>query len=91
MCQVEKEHLVSCQISYFPIDSRNYLEEVDRVLEVIKESKLDYQVGDLASVVKGQADKVFKLLAAIDQEMSKNYYHYTMSILLSNICGCELA
>ncbi len=90
MCQVEKEHLVSCQISYSPIDSKNYLQEVDRVLQVIKASNLDYQVGDLATVVKGQADKVFKLLAAIDHEMSKDDYHYTMTILLSNICGCEL-
>lgn len=87
MCQVDKERLISCQISYFPIDSEDYVEEVDRVLQVIKDAKLDYQVGDLATVVKGQADKVFKLLAAIDQEMTN--HHYTMSILLSNICGCE--
>ena len=91
MCAMAKERMISCQISYFPIDSNDYLGEVDQVLELIKKSDLEYNVDVLSTTIKGGAQKIFKLLSMIDQEMSDHHYHYTMSILISNTCGCELA
>lgn len=90
MCPVEKVGTVSCQISYFPIASKNYIEEIDQVLDCIKKSSLEYKIEDLSTSIKGESSKVFELLRTIDQVMTNNDYHYTMSLLISNICGCEL-
>lgn len=38
MCAMGKERIISCQIAYIPIDSNEYLEEIDGVLELIKDS-----------------------------------------------------
>lgn len=45
MCSMEKINIVSCQITYFPIDSKYYLDEINKVLELIKESGLQYNIG----------------------------------------------
>lgn len=90
MHAVEKGKVVSCQMSYFPIDSKEYLREVDGVLELIKESGLQYNVDLLSTTLRGESEKVFDLISRIHREMSGKNYNYTMNIMISNICGCEL-
>lgn len=89
MCSVEKGKITSCQISYFPIDSDEYLEEIDVVLEIIKDSKLKYSVGMLSTTVLGDSEKVFNLISSIHTKMSNGNCKYTMNIMVSNVCGCE--
>lgn len=90
MCAMEKGSIISCQISYFPIDSNDYLEEIDGVLELIKESDLQYNVDILSTTIKGEDDKVFNLINNIHKEMSHKHCNYTMNIMISNICGCQI-
>lgn len=88
MCAMEKGEIISCQISYFPIDSIRYIEDIDKVLELIKDSALEYNVDVLSTTIRGDSDKVFNLIANIHKEMSNKDCKYTMNIMLSNICGC---
>lgn len=90
MCAMAKGSIISCQITYFPIDSRKYLDEINDVLELIKDSGLDYNVDILSTTIKGEVDKVFNLIANIHKEMSYKNCDYTMNIMVSNICGCGL-
>lgn len=90
MCSVEKGSIVSCQISYFPIDSKEYLKEIDRVLELIKETALEYNIDALSTTIIGDSKKVFDLINNIHKEMSSKDCNYTMNIMISNICGCDI-
>ena len=91
MCSMEKASIVSCQITYFPIDSKYYLDEIDQVLELIKESGLEYNVGGLSTTIKGDAEKVFNLINDIHRKMTSKSCNYTMNIMISNICGCKVS
>lgn len=90
MCGLEKGNIVSCEITYFPIDSNNYLDDINEVLDLIKDSGLDYDIGILSTTIKGEAKKVFNLISHIHEKMSSEDCNYTMNIMLSNICGCKL-
>lgn len=89
MCAMAKGNIISCQITYFPIDSNKYLDEINEVLELIKDSGLDYNVDILSTTIKGEADKIFNLITNIHKEMSYKNCNYTMNIMVSNICGCR--
>lgn len=90
MSAMAKGSIISCQITYLPIDSNNYLDEINEVLELIKDSGLDYNVDILSTTIKGETDKVFNLIANIHKEMSYKNCNYTMNIMISNICGCGI-
>lgn len=38
MCNMEEIGIVSCQINYLPIGSKKYLEDVKKVLDLVKAS-----------------------------------------------------
>lgn len=59
MCSMEKKNIMSCQISYLPIASNEYIQEVNQVLAIIECYKVEYNVGILATTIRGQADIVF--------------------------------
>lgn len=89
MCSMEKGGIVSCQIAYFPVGSREYSNEIKKVLNLIEGSGLDYDVGDMSTVVKGEPRKVFNLIDSIHRQMTLKNCNYTMNIVISNICGCK--
>lgn len=89
MCSMGKEDIVSCQIAYFPIDSKKYLDEIKEILNLIKDSGLDYEIGAMSTVIKGEADRMFDLIKSIHKRASFKNYGYTMNIVFSNICGCK--
>ena len=89
MCAMAKGQIVSCQIAYYPIGSVEYDDEVKTVLQLIEESGLDCNIGQMSTTIKGPGDKVMDLIALINKEMSLKGFKYTMNILLSNICGCH--
>ncbi len=87
-CSV-KENLVSCQIAYYPIGSAEYLDEIDDVLQVIKNTGLEYSMNEMSTTVKGEASKVIGMIVDLQREMTQKGYEFTMNILLSNVCGCK--
>lgn len=85
MCPLEK--IASCQITFTPIVSDNYMEDVKRVLEIINNSGLENSVGVLSTFVRGEKSKVLKLITEIYKNMD-SITKFSMDIKISNICGC---
>jgi len=87
MCAMEK--IVSVQISFVPIGSIDYLEEIRRVLDIIGNSGLEHNVGIMSTVVRGEKSKVFKLIENIYENMD-HVCSFILDVKISNICGCEI-
>lgn len=85
MCPLEK--VASCQITFTPIISDNYMDDVKRVLDIINSSGLENSVGVLSTFVRGEKSKVLKLITDIYETMD-SITKFSMDIKISNICGC---
>ncbi|MFW6267392.1 MAG: YkoF family thiamine/hydroxymethylpyrimidine-binding protein, partial [Halanaerobium sp.] len=53
-------------------------------------SKLEYESNPLSTIVYGEADKVYSLLEEITIKMNEDNSEFSMSINISNSCGCDL-
>ncbi len=85
MCPMGK--IASCQIAFTPIVSDDYMEDVDKVLKIIDNSGLEYEVGALSTFVRGEKSRVLSLIPQIYDAMD-DITNFSMDIKLSNICGC---
>jgi len=85
MCPMEK--IATCQIAFTPIVSDNYIEDVNKVLDIINNSGLENSVGVLSTFIRGEKSKVLKLITDIYESMD-NITKFSMDIKISNICGC---
>jgi len=81
------EKIASCQLAFTPIVSEDYIADVNRVLEIISNSGLENEVGVLSTFVRGEKNRVLKLIADIYEEMD-GITNFSMDIKISNICGC---
>lgn len=62
-----KEKWMTCQLSYYALGTVETNEQIEKVLDLIKKSDLDYQIGDLSTYMRGPSTKVFALLQEIHQ------------------------
>lgn len=85
MCSLEK--IASCQISFTPIESDDYIRDVKKVLEIINNSGLENEVGVLSTFVRGKKSMVLKLITEIYDAMD-DVSGFSMDVKISNICGC---
>lgn len=85
MCPMEK--IASCEIAFIPIGSEDYISPIDKTLDIIKSYGLEYHVGLMSTTIRGDKDKIFKLISDIYNTMDEEC-KFTMDIKLSNICGC---
>jgi len=83
------EKIASCQISFTPIMSKNYIDDVDKVLEIIKDYDLECKIGILSTTVRGNKDKIFSMIREIYDTMD-NTTSFVVDIKISNICGCNI-
>jgi uncharacterized protein YqgV (UPF0045/DUF77 family) len=81
------EKIASCQITFTPIVSDNYMDDVKKVLDIISSSGLENSVGVLSTFVRGEKSKVLKLITDIYENMD-SITKFSMDIKISNICGC---
>ncbi|WIF94041.1 YkoF family thiamine/hydroxymethylpyrimidine-binding protein [Caminicella sporogenes] len=82
------DKIASCEISFIPIMSKNYIDEVKEVIEIIKCYDLEYNVGILSTTIRGSKEKIFDMVKEIYDKMDKKT-NFTMDIKISNICGCK--
>jgi uncharacterized protein YqgV (UPF0045/DUF77 family) len=82
------EKIASCQIAFTPIMSDNYIKDIDKVLDIIKSSELEYNIGILSTTIRGKKDKILNLISNIYNTMD-GICSFTMDIKISNICGCK--
>lgn len=86
MCSMEK--IASCQISFTPIISDNYINDINKVLDIIKKSNLEYNIGILSTTIRGNKEIVLNLINKVYNTMD-DICSFTMDIKISNICGCK--
>lgn len=86
MCSMGK--IASCEISFIPIDSDEYLKDIDHVLDIIRNSNLEYNIGILSTTIRGNKDKILNLISNIYNTLDSKC-NFTMDIKISNICGCK--
>jgi uncharacterized protein YqgV (UPF0045/DUF77 family) len=82
------EKIASCEVSFIPIQTNDYISYIERVLEIIRASGLEHTVGLLSTTVRGEKSKVLSLIRDIYQSMDE-VCSFTMEVKISNICGCK--
>ncbi|WP_183108711.1 YkoF family thiamine/hydroxymethylpyrimidine-binding protein [Thermohalobacter berrensis] len=82
------EKIASCEISFIPIMSKDYISDIKKVLEIIKSYNLEHNIGILSTTIRGNKDDILKLIKNIYNTMDE-ICSFTMDIKISNICGCE--
>lgn len=86
MCFVEE--ITSCQLAFIPIQSENYLADIDIVLKKIITSGLEYCIGEMSTVIKGSKLDVLNLISNIYDLMAPKC-SFVIDIRISNTCGCD--
>ncbi len=81
MCEIHSEKVIACQLGYYPLGKDNYNKDIEKVIELIENSKLEHQVSSFSTVIKGESKKVFALLNSITDSASKDF---VMNITVSN-------
>lgn len=85
-----KNDSVSCQLSFYPLGTKEYINDIQDVLKLIERSGLTYTIGEMSTVLLGSSKNIFALLEIITETMNKNDCQFSMSVTISNTCGiCE--
>lgn len=82
---------IACQLSFYPLQTEEMIPNIDRVLELIKESGLNYETGSMSTIIRGKSADVYALLQTITDTMGmqdETGTLFTMHMTISNICGC---
>lgn len=79
--------VISCEISFLPIQSNDYIGEVEEVIRIIRNYDLEITEGLMSTTVRGEPAAIFDLLTNIFERMNQRT-KFTMVVKISNICGC---
>ena len=81
------EKAAACEIAFIPIGINDYREKIRQVLKIIEDSGLEYQVGHLSTVVRGDRSRVLAFISNLYLAMD-DICDFSMDVKLSNLCGC---
>jgi len=81
------DKIVSCEISFIPVQSRDYKNDVNQVLSIINAAGMNYDVSLFSTTITGERDRIFELIKNIFTQM-EDKTNFTMVVKYSNICGC---
>jgi len=81
------EKISSLEISFIPIQSDDFIKDVDAVLEIIKKSGFDYKIGLMSTEITGDYRRLFELMKRIYEAMNDKC-KFEIVAKISNICGC---
>ena len=82
-----KQGVISCQLSLYPLGLENYLSPIDDVLTLIRNSGLDFEIGEMSTRIIGPSAQVFSLIQCITVRMDETGCKYAMPLTISNVCG----
>ena len=83
------EKIITCEISFIPIQSEDYIKDVDTVLELIRNTGFEISVGAMSTTVIGESYKIFELIQSIFATMDEKF-KFSMQVKYSNLCGCDV-
>lgn len=81
--------MISSEFTFIPLKDLNPEEKIMPILELIEKSGLDYKIGAMSSMVRGEADMVFALFQAIDDYCRVHAVKYHIQMIFSNYCACS--
>lgn len=79
------EKVISAELKFLPIDSKDYLKYIEFVLELIKHSELEYSVGIMSTTIFGSKNKIIELIDTIYESMDEQC-GFSFHINISNLC-----
>lgn len=79
------DKVISAELGFSPLDSKDFIKDIDQVLKIIEESGMEYHVGIMSTVVIGKAQEIFDLLESIYKGMDA-VCSFTFHINISNGC-----
>lgn len=85
MCAVA--NVMACQVSYLPLATDDVDAETEIILEVIRQSGLEYSVGALATEVRGPRSELLALIDAM-VTVAERESRFVLDVRISNTCGC---
>jgi uncharacterized protein YqgV (UPF0045/DUF77 family) len=89
MREMEKIKNGSMQIAFLPLGEQRPEQAVNRVLAIIKDANVTADVGPVSTLLRGKPDSLFSLLNEIYETMDSEGFQFSMSVLISNTCGCS--
>ncbi|AMP20962.1 hypothetical protein AZF37_07125 [endosymbiont 'TC1' of Trimyema compressum] len=79
------EKVISAELNFSSIDSKDYLKDIESVLELIKDSELEYSIGVMSTTVFGSKNKIIGLIDTIYESMDEQC-GFSFHINISNLC-----
>lgn len=79
--------MTSLEISFLPIQSEDFIKDVDKVLDIIKQSGLEYKIGLMSTEIIGNYSELIELIKTIYEKM-QDECKFEIVAKISNICGC---
>lgn len=74
----------SCQFSLYPLGTNDLSPAIDKAVEVLKNRGLEYEPGNMSTVVYGGTKELFEAFGEIFEAVSKHPVVMTMTV--SNAC-----
>lgn len=81
--------IAACTVSFIPVQSSNYIADVNKVLDIIGSSGLQYVTGSFSTEIYGDASDICRLISLIYNEMDEGC-SFVMDVRFSNVCGCQI-
>lgn len=83
-----KENFMTCQLSFYALNTEDGTAEIDKILELIEESNVEYEIGAMSTFLRGPSNLIFDLVHEIHQLSQILGINYAMNATFSNECGC---
>lgn len=83
-----EEKIISAEISFYPLRTNDYSNEIEKVISLIKDSGLNYCINAFSTIITGKKEEIIKLIGEIVLEMDK-VSKFVLITKISNLCGCE--
>lgn len=83
-----KENFMTCQLSFYALNTEDATAEIEQILEMIEESDLEHDIGTMSTFLRGPSNLVFDLVHEIHQLSQISGFNYAMNVTFSNECGC---
>jgi uncharacterized protein YqgV (UPF0045/DUF77 family) len=82
------DQIITCELSFISIGSLEYIEEINQVIDIIKDSGIEYFVSLMSTTLRGKRELVFALTRRIFDEMDEKC-KFSIIMKMSNECGCS--
>jgi uncharacterized protein YqgV (UPF0045/DUF77 family) len=87
MCSVGKR--ASLELTYYPLETVEVNRSVDRVLDLLRVSGLQLEIGAMSTVVRGEIGELLALIERIHETAEEHRESFSLVMKLSNACGCK--